>query len=42
MDLLKIISILKTADKIKYANDFVDNNQKKYDRDLLKEIIDIN
>ena len=38
----KVISILKTADKIKYANDFVDNSQLKYDRDLLCEIIDIN
>ncbi len=38
----KVISILKTADKIKYANDLVDNSQLKYDRDLLSEIIGIN
>lgn len=38
----KVISILKTADKIKYANDFVDNSQLKDDRDLLNEIININ
>ncbi len=38
----KVISILKTADKIKYANDFVHDSQLKYDRHLLTEIININ